>query len=283
MRAGMKPEWLVVGDTMIGISLGADYCAEHEWGIGQLKHTLGIDGAKARYSRERVQYTKPHGLPRRTITRHEAVKMFEHDNKAALVCYDSYWFGRFEEYASKHGIAKAMKESLPSELRPGRELSAAWDEGSFGIYGEGVNAARIKELAKAFESNNIAIWIGGTAIPVFENGGLVVAIADRIPAENVEMLRDSDVKAEELQKASDATGIIKRLEAAKRTFFACSPRWLSKEFKPQGKDKKSAHPVIYWLNPTEQDENNYGYFTVEELDQWIAGTGPIPMKKGQKA
>jgi hypothetical protein len=36
---------------------------------------------------------------------------------------------------------------------------------------------------------------------------------------------------------------------------------------------------MYFLNPMRQQENNFGWFTVEELEQWMEGKGPIPGKK----
>ena len=57
-----------------------------------------------------------------------------------------------------------------------------------------------------------------------------------------------------------------------RAYLCLSPQWISG-------DRKSQHPVMYWLNPADQDKNNAGWFTVEELDQWIAGTGPVVNSK----
>lgn len=44
-------------------------------------------------------------------------------------------------------------------------------------------------------------------------------------------------------------------------------------------EKKSKYDLRYWLNPMEQRHNNSGYFTVEELEQWIENKGPIPKKE----
>lgn len=268
MRTGKQPAWLEVDGKVIGISLGADYCAEHEWGINRLKRTLGVDGWVPGSSREKPKYTKPHGLPRRTISQHDAVRLYEHKEAAVLLCMDRWRYESFDKYIAEHGIARAFKERLPQDL-PRRELGTAWSEDDFGIYGQGQNADRIKDLYAAFQANNVGIWIGGRMI-AFENGGLILCIADRIPAENSAMLAEADIESEKLQAASDATGIVERLNKAGKRFFSCSPKW-------RREDRKSAHPVVYWLNPMDQDVNNFGWFTVEELDQWIAGAGPVPM------
>jgi hypothetical protein len=273
----MKPEWLEVDGKVIGISLGADYCAEHEWGINGLKRALGVDGATSEFAREKPKYTKPAGLPRRMISKHDRVRLYEHKDAVVLLCMDQWSLDHFEERITKNGIVKAFKPHLPQDLTQS-ELGAAWDEGEFGIHGKGVNAERIKDLYAAFQANNVGIWVGGRAI-AFENGGLILCIADRIPEVNAKMLSDGDLDNEKLQAASDATGIVERLKEAGKGFFACSPRWREDKSK-----KKSGHPVVYWLNPIEQDQNNYGWFTVEELDLWIKGSGPIPKKvqEGQR-
>lgn len=271
MRKGMNPSWLQEGGKVVALNLGADFTSEHEWGIGEIKKKLGMDGAVSRglFSREKPKYTKPHGIARRIITKHDGVKLYVDGDRAALICYDSYWYERFEQDIQTLGITKAMKERLPHDLFTHKTLSTAWDEGSFGVYGQGEEAERIKDLYQAFQNDNIAIWIGGRQL-AFENGGLIICIVDRAPADCVETMRAADADAEKLQAASDKTGILKRLADAKKSFFACSPRWIGAS--------KSAHPVVYWLNPQEQDQNNCGWFTVEDLDLWIAGKGPIPMK-----
>lgn len=279
MRAGMKPEWLKIDGKLIGVNLGADYCAEHEWGIGALKGLFGIDGATPRSSREKPKFTKPAGLPRRMISKHDCVRFYQHGKKAVLLGMSAWRLEQFDEAIAKHGKAKALKDNLPQDLTPwqGVEFRTAWSDDDFGIYGEGEHVEHMAELAKAFLTNNIALWIGGVQFPPFENGGLVIAIADRAPAEGMKLLEEGDLDQERLAAASAKTGIIERLKKAGKGYFACSPKWFD-GFKPMGEVKKTAHPVIYWLNPMEQDENNFGWFTVEDLDQWIQGTGPIPKK-----
>ena len=37
-----------------------------------------------------------------------------------------------------------------------------------------------------------------------------------------------------------------------------------------------------WLNPRHQNEDNNGWFTIDELKQWAQGKGPVPMTDAQK-
>jgi hypothetical protein len=80
-----------------------------------------------------------------------------------------------------------------------------------------------------------------------------------------------------LTKAAEKTGIAARLKKASEksgitsylrpfTYYALSPRW---------KDETKKE-VVFWLNPCSQDRFNFGWFTVKDLDDWIAGTGKVP-------
>ncbi|MFA6407274.1 MAG: hypothetical protein WCV80_01030, partial [Candidatus Paceibacterota bacterium] len=55
-------------------------------------------------------------------------------------------------------------------------------------------------------------------------------------------------------------------------YFALSPRW---------KDETKKE-IVFWLNPREQRENNYGWFSAADLKLWIKGKGPIPKKPKKK-
>ena len=54
-------------------------------------------------------------------------------------------------------------------------------------------------------------------------------------------------------------------------YMALSPKKMSKHT-----EKKSAHPYWYWLNPHNQQHVNFGWYTVEEIEQWLDEKGPIP-------
>jgi hypothetical protein len=276
--------WLEIEGKLIGLNLGADYTAEHEIGISDLKRAFGIDGANGGgfgMRRTRPTWTKPAGIARRMITKHDMVRLYmlKGKTKALLISEQKWVLERMDKHVEEKGVASLFKTELPRGVGVygDEKLGCAWSDNDFGILGIGENVAKIVELHEAIMADKAAIWLGGGH--VFQNAGLVICIADRIPQDKLDLLKEADLDVEKLQAASDATGITKRLEEAKKGYFACSPHWFNKEFKPQNQEKKSAHPVIYWLNPMEQNDNNYGWYTVEELDQWIEGKGPIPKAK----
>jgi len=61
-----------------------------------------------------------------------------------------------------------------------------------------------------------------------------------------------------------------------------SPYWVGAFQSLAGRTGKptddTEHPVIFFLNPKDQVNNNHGWFTVEDLDKWISGTGPVIRK-----
>lgn len=279
MRRGNDHAWQIENGKIAFLNLGADYCAEHEWGINDLRMMLGVDGAKPKYSREEVKYTKPFGIERRRILKPDLIRFYEHKGQSLLLCEERWVIERFDKHLKEDGFAKTWKEFKPRELGFYAEetLATAWDGNSFGVLAKGEDAERLRELHKEILEKNVAIWVGGMSNP-FGRGGLILAIVANVPAEHLETMRAADEDAENLKVASGATGIIGRLQEAGKGYFACSPRWLGDSFKTLDGEKKSAHPVIYWLNPMEQNENHFGWFTVEDLDQWIKGEGPIPKK-----
>ena len=250
---------------LIGINLGADYCAEHEWGIKDLKRLFGIKG-------------EGYGLAKRTMT-----EIPMHNNyRTCKTEVGVYLIETKKELILMVGTTPPEKADEKSMARYelshwDDKLSTAWDERSFGISARSPeDKAAVKRIYDAIQGGDLAIWLGGGG--VFQNAGLVLAIASKVPADKAKQLSDADHDAEKLQKASDATGICQRLKDAGRHYFACSPRWPH-----AGEKKKTKHPVVYWLNPMEQDKNNYGWFTVEDLDKWIKNEGPIPMSDKEKA
>jgi hypothetical protein len=113
-----------------------------------------------------------------------------------------------------------------------------------------------------------------------------------LPKETLDQLVAMDKDAEALKKAAKKTGIVQKIDKINKTaqdaekkksgrpysfgndpngYFALSPRWAFDNEKD-----KTKHPVMFWLNPQNQKDNNFGWYTVEELDQWINGEGPVP-------
>src|ERR1035437_400795 len=102
------------------VNLGADYCAEHEWGIRRLEEDFGLD-PKA----------KP-GIPRRKISKvpdtfHLRLK---HEKDSSLVIHEPYTLGTQGYVPSELDF---YDRRAPGSDVPLDELVGAWSEQDFGV------------------------------------------------------------------------------------------------------------------------------------------------------
>lgn len=235
----------------IALNFGSDYCAEHEWGIKDIRRTFDMDDQAL-------------GMDKRLVKRpSENIVWVSAETKGksnSTVKYEGFWL------RSWSGATE------PNEVNFYRDttLWTGWSERDFGAFStDPKEILMLKEFYDALRMpNGAAIWLGGGG--VFKNAGFVVGLVSRFPKETRMQWYDTDVAAAKLKEDAEATGIHARLKAAGKGYFACSPR------------RAEDGSVKFWLNPEQQDRTNYGMFTVEELDQWIAGAGPILMTPEQR-
>lgn len=280
MRRANNHNKLMDGETFIGFNLGADFTSEHEWGIKDMRSMFGMKDDKM-------------GIDRRTATvfPEDSIFFYAGKNYAVLICerdISSEWgsgkylrspkFKRDLKTGHLSGMQLGIfKPYIHPEDKDKEEvtdlLGTSWDSKSFGIMVTSESSDNLKSLYEAIKKQDVSIWQGGGG--VFENAGLVVAIRSLLPADGLKTMKDADEDAKRLHKADLKTGVKKKLEKAGKRYFACAPKWIN-EF--SSKDHKSEHDVIYWLNPMEQNKNNYGWFTVEELEEWAEGKGKVMME-----
>jgi len=261
----MKPTYKDCGlirdeqENLIGVNLGWDFTAEHEWGIATIKRMLGIEG-------------KGYGANRHLISKPEAIEF------GSKMINKKKW-GTISP-RKKHEYSRDANEFLPKETSRG-VVEAAWSGENFvvAIADKDAYAAIMKAIQEGDAILTIDLLFASESNP-FSRSGLKILIRSAIPKDWDEAWIEAHKNQERIQKAKDDTGIADRLAKADKRYFALSPRWT-----PENKKAETKHPVIFWLNPSEQDTVNFGYFTVEELDQWIRNEGPIPKvaKSGNKA
>ena len=272
---GYDSGFVLDGKKIVGFGLGADATSEHEWGIRRLRDTLGMPNKDA----------EPQilGLDRCKMQKVTGTVCFFDDGKEALLFVVDRPEYTSEEWLSKKGIAEGLKlMGLGGELRYDPKFVkdgfvAAWAEHGFAIRaGEPESRKELKALSKAFTEKDIAIFMRGGNNP-FQNAGLMVCIASRIPEAVRKSLMDSDLNARKLKEAVDAveeaTDLKQTLDEKGRRYYALSPRWA------EGSDRKTKYPILFLLNPQEQDRYNWGIYTVEELLLWAGGAGPV-IKRG---
>ena len=267
---------------VIAITLGADFCSEHEWGIKGIKRILGIPDLKIPDLKmgmaEKIleflnlKSTGPVGLDRMKQTTDINVL---HNLETKGLKETSGWgqnkkkhtFWGFAVMESWYQEGFDFKENLRENYyNPEREeLIGYWGENDFAVLME--DKSIVEEFVEAFSRKDIAVWVGASG--PFRNGGLIIAIASRLPNDFVQEMTDADLDTIELQKAAARTGIHKLLKEADQKYLALSPRWTD----------ESKTEVKFWLNPYDQTNNNFGWYTVEDLEAWVNGEGPIPKKQ----
>ena len=154
-------------NQLIGVSLGYDFCAEHEWGIKGIKREFGVDNSKI-------------GIDGRSITK-GSVLYKEKGDIALLRNGDNFdvTYQKLEE--------KEFKDCLPRDLehmREDKELHTAWAEDNFCVVGP---IEVIKELKEAFENQNIC-FATINDIPAFGGTSLCILIKDRVPQEAIDKM-----------------------------------------------------------------------------------------------
>ena len=244
MRRGNHPSFIKADDTIIGINLSSDFCAEHEWGIHKIKRALGVP--------EEVT-TKNAGIKARTVT------VFD----GRLFFFDTSGDYSILVFLADRCAGDWIESNGELDLWP-EELAAAWSSYDFGIVVAKPFQKFLKDLYEAFRHKDVALGFGSTL--GIENAGLVLVIASLFSKEARAELRRGDISQIRLQRAAARTNIHKVLEGAGKRYFALIPRW---------KDEKEKE-IIFWLNPYEQQENNFGWFTVQDLLDWADNNGPIP-------
>lgn len=258
-------------DNLIAVNLGADFTAEHEWGIDKLNRTLGINDDQNVLGIERYRVTLPHP---------ESVMLVEKKkNDVALIIV--------EPYDVKYWPDRDFKDIGRDELHVyDNKLATAWCESSLGIRSkDGKEIGFIRQIHKAILAKDAAVWRGGGH--VFKNSGLMIGIISAIPDKEKQEMYDSHVDYRNLIEASEATGIKVKIDTLNQEFveqhngnataIVCKPYGYS-SLRPawvENRTKDTKHKVVYWLSPYDYKKYTSGWYTVEELEQWIKGEGPV--------
>jgi len=264
MRRGIKDAGFVVqDDILIGISLGWDHTAEHEWGIPGIRLETGTEDLDPRkhigFDRYKIRVVP------------ERLHLTETDKYVSL--------GTYRVHETEDGwphrelcIQKPWRDEEPEDF------VGAWNENSWGALATSEEGrAWLKELHKAFQEKDVVIFLTGRDNP-FANGGLTIALDSRIPEEFrkkfVEAHEDQNRLDDRVQEIEKETQFKEKLEEAGCRWLALSPSWLTIKSTSRGA-MESQYDVMYWLNPCDQQNNNFGWYTVEQLLEWANHTGPV--------
>lgn len=258
---------------LISVNLGADFTAEHEWGIKDLARDFQLNEKAAPGVPRRQVHAVPKG--RHWSDEPDAGVVFRAIKHSKADKYDP-WAGK-ETYIvayTPYGGIREVDWYEPTE----HGFVAAWSDGDFAVHFDPDHKRDAEDLYNALLKEDIAFLWGSTKGNPFSNAGLCLAIVSRLPHEYVEGLREMAEDGDALKAAAEATGIKAEIDAANRAerertghwrqshgYFALSPRW----------DNKEKGTVVFWLNPENQQDNAFGWYTVDQLRQWLRGEGPV--------
>ena len=257
MRRGYSNVKLIQDEnTFYGVSLGFDFCAEHEWGIDGLVRMFGIDRSKM-------------GIDGRTITINKTV--FVSDGDFALL--------RTPSYSVKEGVS--LKDALPRDFfinKDNDHLQTAWSKDDFGVLVKGAeNITKLELLRDAFANNDVAITsIKNQKDNPFEGTSLSLLIVSKLPEDIKQSIYMVDKEAFDLKEYCDKIGMTELLSGrreykAPKYFLVCSPRWIDYTdhvYRDEYKKKMNTeYDIMYWVNYSD-DDDNYGWYTVEDIKRW---------------
>jgi hypothetical protein len=253
-------------NRFIGVNLGADYCAEHEWGIKRINYFFQRDKANFKISKP-VGKDDEHLIFVRSKKNVIGALVFENDgiNKIKFQTLKDL-DGESSVSNFKKVIGQCYHDLFMYDKK---NCFTAWDDGSFGIVINGFEEVEhLRDLYEAFKVGDVAIWLGGGG--PFQNSGLCLAIFSRLPKSVIKSWEATYEDQHKLQEAVSKTGIVEKLKKAEKKYFALSPAWAH-----SFKDIVSKYPVVFWLNPFEQSQYKSTWATVEDLEDWIKEKGKI--------
>lgn len=248
---------------IIGISLGGDYYAEHEQPIIQLRWLFGVDSNKL-------------GIERFTATKfpRPLVKTGTVNRQPAMLIYlSARRMSKYEQEIQEGANCKKIAGDLGLlGWGANEDFIAAWDSESFGVLVRGQEqVAHMQDVLKLWDDQEICV-IHSNGNGPFGASGLSFIRCSAFSESEKQALLDRDLNALRLRKAAEKTGIAKKLKKAGLGWYALEPEWTDFFKEPKYESK---YEVIFFLNPQSQDKYNCGWFTVEDLLQWIKGKGPI--------
>lgn len=252
-----------------GVLLAADYTAEHEYGLREIRMHLGLTTEPKCFDDRCIsepfvsEYFKI-GTEEKKIRK----KMWLDDHpRGKTVVSDT-----FTLTLGDHAISSADFYCIRYREV---EISGAWSWSNFIVRGHGKEAmAVVKMLAEGLETGDFGIWVGGGSDNPFNRGGLCLVRPSLVPQSLKDLMNARDADRIALEKTAQKTKIEKVLEKAGRGYFALSPRWNKPD--EEGKRRhESKFDVVFWLNPREQSKYKSGLFTVEDLKAWALDLGPI--------
>lgn len=255
-----ESDFIIEDGVFKGITLGYDYCAEHENGFEDIKNFLDIKLGNSEFL----------GIEGRRIRNaHKGVKFFKIKYKNKI-----YYNLIFNPYGY------TFYDNRPVSEKFYKNFATAWNSSSFGISLKGSKNEKIKYLEEIYDAilkkNAIFCFVNKNEKNPFSRSYPFLGIADRVSTEFAKDMYDYDYDLLKLKESSESTGIYEYLDKFKKIYRSLKPCWSSYMDKTvEGRILKTDYPVIYFLDSGAQKKYKNGWYTVEELKMWAHDVGPV--------
>jgi hypothetical protein len=294
-----RPEILTNSKGEIcALILQASYCAEQECGIAPLLEVIGANHGnltepQSNKPRLPEDYQGPWGLRRWEIsTAFEGFALgTSKETKAKLACAALAVSNNSEALKElvenppegtklRYYRGVPLENSKTKRDEHSQDATAQWADDGFHVCAVGPAAQFIEDFAAALKAGkNAVIWLGGAGNNPFARSGLCLGLLDRIDPENIEQSEQGEKENHDTLWAGWKTGIYDLIPSTSYFTLRAGKALKSRRRDGGTEEISSAFPVMFWLNPSDQKRNNFGWFTVEELTAWAKNQdNPISKK-----
>lgn len=275
--------------AIYGLSLGFDFCAEHEWGIKELKRNLGIPDCTKETA----------GVASRLVQKvdkinHGSFKVYARSGSYKLYLsakkgykpYTVYYFELVNYWnENQKNIAKERRSKLlfADDLQSGnKEVWTEWDSKEFRIVT--TNKDLYDMLVGAMENKSLAVGMGKTTNP-FSRAPLAFVDLRFFSEEVLSEIQRLDTEAIDTKEYSDKhvekfNTLWEKKRGTNPSFrevtYLGGKKFLSPAEIGNLREQRRATKVkmLFWLN-TNDSRYKSGWYTFEELLDWIENKGPI--------
>lgn len=261
-RATHDTQWMMDGDTFVGVILGFDFCAEHEFGVGPLFQAMamqetpgiGLESRKIGMTPNRLRFVEYKHKPR--DRRRKAYPA------ALLYCIPGTGWRTDEElFQAARSETQFFSEPGDTWHNPKNDICCAWSDSDFAIQVRGEeNIARLRELKDAFDRADI---VASTphVMGFFRNGGLAFGILGKFSAQTLQAVRERDEAAKRLSDALKATGIEQKARESGRPASIANAFW----------EDGQPDTLRLYLCPADRRKFDSAWLTVDEAKKWAEG------------